>query len=268
MTRRSFAEIVSGSGMNVASEYRSLHQLVFGNEGEYSDFYLSLIEEFELVPFRGTTLGVDDFNRRYGFERLVDIDESGELDDLLLLCEYGYSFAAFMEAGPERGPALEVLRHIDAVCDAISYRPVLHDGLCRVIPRDMALEEAALSAPASCDSDLLVYDWRGLKGDLGSKRRILVGLAHALEPKRKDLERLLPRQTSLLFFAFNTLDIRHNNTDPSGSSFKPGVAALSFEELEDWYDEVHRLCALCFLALGIEAEPGRMEQLRKIAEER
>jgi hypothetical protein len=77
MTRRSFAEIVSGSGKNVADEYRSLHQLVFGNEGEYSDFHLSLIEEFELVPFRGTTLDVDDFNKRYGFERLVDMDESG-----------------------------------------------------------------------------------------------------------------------------------------------------------------------------------------------
>ena len=105
--------------VNVAAEYHSLHMLVFQRYGFYSD----MEEHFRQMPFAGTAYSLQDFNERnrLDFEQL---EHSSNLDDLLLLCEYVYSFAMELNAASDcdSGRSFEVVRHIETLADKIGYR--------------------------------------------------------------------------------------------------------------------------------------------------
>lgn len=66
--RRTFAEILNSSGVNIAAEYHSLHMLVFERHG----FYSEMDDNFDNMPFSGTAYNLRDFNDRNGFHFEVD----------------------------------------------------------------------------------------------------------------------------------------------------------------------------------------------------
>ena len=79
--RRSFADILNGSKVDIAAEYHSLHLLVYERYGFYGD----MRDNFELMPFSGTAYNLQDFNNRNGFH-FDEQDSSDDLDELLLFC--------------------------------------------------------------------------------------------------------------------------------------------------------------------------------------
>lgn len=91
--RRTFAEILNSSGVNIAAEYHSLHMLVFERYG----FYSVMDHNFDNMPFSGTAYNLRDFNDRNGFH-FDEQETSDSLDDLLLFCEYIYNFGAFVSS--------------------------------------------------------------------------------------------------------------------------------------------------------------------------
>ena len=101
-----------------------------------------------------------------------------------------------------------------------------------------------------------------MKGDLERKKAILVTLGDKLEPQRDKLEKVNDHLKKDIFCLLNNLNLRHNNTDP-GSNYRPYVASMKDEELEQWYDDLYQMILLAFLELDHLDRKGRIEQLNE-----
>lgn len=89
-----------------------------------------------------------------------------------------------------------------------------------------------------------------MKGNLGEKKAVLLQLASIIEAKRKDLNQADKVLETNLFYAFNNLNIRHNNVNPElKGKYKAYVAQMSNSELEKWYDETYQMCLLALLQI-------------------
>jgi hypothetical protein len=103
-----------------------------------------------------------------------------------------------------------------------------------------------------------------MMGKLDKKRDFLRAFAHELEPKQSSLEKINKDLKNDLFFLFNNMDIRHNNSDSNnGKKYKEFVDNMNNKELEDWYDYIYKMCLLAFLELE---HLERKEQLEKLKE--
>lgn len=65
-----------------------------------------------------------------------------------------------------------------------------------------------------------------------------------------DLKKASVELEKELFFAFNNLNIRHNNTEPGSKYYHSRVAKTDTRQLEEWYDRTHTMCAEAVLALA------------------
>ena len=259
--RRTFADILNDAEVDVFAEYHSLYMLVFQGYGFYGD----MEEHFRQMPFAGTAYNLQDFNERnqLDFEQL---EYSSNFDDLLLLCEYVYNFAMGLIASSNcgSGGSYEVVQHIEALADKIGYRLVQDRDLWVLVPMNEKIEAAAEVAPEAAGNDLFRYDYRGYKGDLDGKRKILVSLARALEPHRDELAKMAKDFTSDYFFLVNSLNIRHNNVEAiDPGKYKEVVALMSPNELEEWYDTVRYMSATAFLLLEYGESSERIKGLKR-----
>lgn len=245
--RRNFCEVLSGAGVDIAAEYHSLHMLVYERYG----FYGQMVDNFHAMPFAGTAYNLDDFNNRYDFH-FDELDTICDIDDLLLFCEYVYNFAVRLTCSEEclTSSSHDVCDHIEKLADKIGYRFAKDADLWVLIPVNEQIEAAAEVAPEAAGNDLFRYDYRRYKGDLDSKRTILMNLASTLEPRRAKLDKASSAFTSDYFYLVNNLNIRHNNIDPANpGKFSDWVARMPPNKLEDWYDTVRDMSAAAFLLL-------------------
>lgn len=245
--RRTFADILNDAEVDVFAEYRSLYMLVFQRYGFYGD----MEEHFRQMPFAGTAYNLQDFNERNELD-FEHVEYSSDLDDLLLLCEYVYNFAIRLVASSDcgSGRSSEVVRHIETLKDKVGYRFVRDGNLWVLVPMNEKIVAAAEVAPEAAGNDLFRYDYRGYKGDLESKRRILASLALAIEPRRTELSNIAKVFTSDYFYLVNNLSIRHNNVSSADcGKYNDWVARMPSDELEGWYDAVRDMSAAAFLLL-------------------
>ena len=102
-----------------------------------------------------------------------------------------------------------------------------------------------------------------MKGDIDRKKNVLISMADKLEPQRVKLKQINSSLESDLFFLFNTINLRHNNSDQSGKNFIPVVAAMNVDEIEHWYDDAYQICLLAFLELDHLDRKDRVKQLKE-----
>jgi hypothetical protein len=105
---------------------------------------------------------------------------------------------------------------------------------------------------------IVQYNHYSLKGDLERKQEILVALSNEIEPKRSKLKQINGNIESDLFFLFNSLSIRHNNSD--GKS-KNNLFSMPTVQKEYWYDETYQLYLLARLLLD---NTKRMEEIKTL----
>ena len=250
MSRRSFADILLNSDFNPADEYYSLVHLLY--ESDYPDqysFYSLMNMYFGAMPFADTAISLRDFNQRHHFSFSTDDDLSAiDLDRLLLLCEYILNFAKQMQNIDDcMQDSLFLIKHIQAVCDKISYQEVEVNGIFALVPKSDLINAAAECSPAEVSIDLLTFDYWRYKGDLERKRQYLSKFARELEPKRACLESLSKRLTSDFFYLVNSLNIRHNNVSEDSKKYFEPLGSMSDHELESWYDTLRNMAASLFL---------------------
>ena len=208
---------------------------------------------FEGFYFRGTCLDLDEFDEEYGF-RFVEQPQDFDIDYLVSFCEYIYNFVLHFEDQFFFGQLNKhfYLQHISKVIDALNYIQSSEDGLTIFVPRDnVALAVSELEQiPKNVSHKILAYHHHTMKGDIEAKKATLIILASQLEPQEKALSQIDNSFKSDLFYAFNNLNIRHNNVDPTDKRYyKKVVAEMNAEELERLYDETYRMCLLAFMRL-------------------
>ena len=163
------------------------------------------------------------------------------------------------------GKVGHVIQQVQKVAELSHHRIVEATGSkYMLIPADPAVIEVASLLPDSLAVPVMTYNHRSLKGDIDAKRSIIKGMANHFESRRDDLKAISSALCSELFFELNNLSIRHDNISPSSRHYKPHLANMGRDELEEWYDNTYRSCLEATLALD---RFDRREALSKLKED-
>lgn len=133
-----------------------------------------------------------------------------------------------------------------------------------LIPKDPAITEAADSIEKP-DVKLAILEYNHItnRDNLTGKQKILHILAKDFEPKRVELEKTNEGKNiaSDLGFLFNSLDIRHNNTE--GLKAFPAIQSMSEKDLLTWYDRTYRLYLTAVLLTEYSEQKDKITALKK-----
>ena len=105
-----------------------------------------------------------------------------------------------------------------------------------IVEQDAVSIHVADMVPALADV-VIEYNHYLIRGNIERKKYLLKQLADSLEPKKKDLLSINKTVTNDFFFLVNSMNIRHNNCDPSDESkYNPKLTKMKKSEIEKWYD--------------------------------
>ena len=272
MARRNFSEILRDASIDIRREYDRLYGIFYLQKNiDQSGFSYSLRDycsmNFMNLPFRGTCISLDDFedyHKIYYERKPSELD----VDYLISFCEYSYNLVIHLQpptpsvfgmSSPHQLYLQQVLKVIDLLC----YIQSSDNGIVIFVPKSSAVISAAEIVKPSLSYKIIEYNHHALQGNIEGKKAILLLLAEELEPKKKELKKISQSLENDLFTLFNNLNLRHNNCDSDSQYYKPIVADMPKNELEQWYDETYQLCLLSFLELdNIE----RTEKIRVLKE--
>lgn len=234
---------------------------------DFVDEYL-----FDMWKHRGHCLDADDFLRTLNYKSIVR-DAPYKEDQLLLLIEITYNFWWLADNAIEtnsydlqRNNSFYLLKYImDDVLARMNCRAYeLPEEECVLIGENKAeVTAVAEIIEHSLVLPVLRYNHFALKGDIETKKGILLALGADLEAKRKKLEGVNKQLSSDIFYMLNNLNIRHNNIDAGqGKKYKPPVANMTPETLESWYDELYQMILLAYLLLDNEDRKVKISQLK------
>ena len=271
--RRSFATILKEAKVNIQDEYDRLYAIfcdkyLYDNGNNFS-FYDLIEASFSGFWFRGTCVSLEDFNETYGFNFEKE-PQNFNIDYLVSFCEYVYNLTmGYMNSQNAYGSFFntqKIVEQIFRLIEKIGYMQSSEDGLTIFVEKNQAAISVAEIVPKEISYKVISYNHHTYKGDLDSKREILVKLAYVLEPKESALSGIDNQFKSDLFYLLNTLGLRHNNLDPEGKQYKAFVASMTKEELEHWYDETYQMCLLAFLRIEHIDRKKAINELKKKVE--
>lgn len=222
---------------------------------------------------RGHFLDLDDFLTTLGYKKLLDTAPANEesLMDYIELCYNMYELAYIkIELNPSFyrfNSDFELFGTIlNDILERNNFTPYYHAEAEQIL---VVEKDAAVTAVVEIEEDsnqafeIVQYNHRTLKGDIGKKKSILFKLGAQLEPKRKELDRINSRLSENIFTFLNNMNIRHNNIEPGNSKYKQWVADMKPEELESWYDELYQMILLARLELDNVERMKKADELRK-----
>ena len=270
--RRNFAQALKSGKIDPQKEYSKLFDLFYKKDERDGKSLADLISfNFNEFAFRGTCLTLEEFNEEHGFS-FAEHPQDFDLDYLISFCEYVYNFVLLYH-GCYFFDSLNksfYLQYIIKVMDAINYDvQSTEDGITIFVPRDnAALAVAGLDqVPEDVSHKILLYHHYTMKGNIAAKKAVLLALANQLEPYEKSLSQIDASFKSDLFYAFNNLNIRHNNVNPANKkSYKRAIAEMAAGELEHWYDETYQMCLLAFMRLEQNDRKKRFDEVKHLLE--
>lgn len=277
MKRKNFAQILEAAGIDIKREYDRLYDLFYLQKshdmyGNYGSLKEHCATNFIDVPFRKTCLSLDDFDDCHNshFEKKQsDVD----LNYLVSFCEYTYNFVLWSncdmslintEINEHRQIYLQQVRKvIESVGYEMTEKITENSRVTIMIPKSPAAITVSEIVPSSLSYKIIEYNHYALKGDIDTKRSIILLLANELEPKRGALKDINGTLEKDIFFLYNNMNIRHNNCEPNSKNYKEHTANMSSKELESWYDEIYQLSLLAFLELDNIERNKKIEDLKK-----
>lgn len=280
--RRNFAQILKDAQIDIKMEYQKLYGMLYDRSIQISNMnsisaYDELSERFIDFYFRGTCLSIDEFNNMHGFHFEKEPSDFN-IDHLVSLCEYIYNMLmAYQGVQGSMGYGYMTGMHapinvqfyfiqINQVIEKIGYMQANEDGFIIFVEKSPAAIAVAESEiiPQNLSYKLISYNHYAMKGNLDAKKDTLLQFALILEAKRSDLKKVDETLETNLFYVFNNLNIRHNNTNPDlKGKYKAYVAQMSSEELEKWYDETYQMCLLASLQLENIGRKAEFNQLKR-----
>ena len=102
-----------------------------------------------------------------------------------------------------------------------------------------------------------------MRGNLLAKKTTLLRFANLLEPQRSILETINKKLSVNIFFMFNNLDLRHNNSTSGDKNYQQYTEQMTKEDLEAWYDELYQMCLLAFLEIDNIERAEKVDVLKK-----
>lgn len=275
--RKNFAQILKEAKVDIKSEYQKLYSMLFDKSIPVSNTnrisaYDEISDNFINFYFRDTCLSIDEFNDLHGFHFEKD-PLNFNIDHLISLCEYienmlmGYQSATGYKNLYGLGPINVHLysMQIYNVIEKIGYMRSYQDGFAIFVEKTPTAIAAAESEyiPQDLSYKLISYNHFSMKGQIEEKKTVLLQFASILESKRSELKKINKTFEQDLFYIFNNLNLRHNNTDPEVvSKYKAYVAHMSKDDLEKWYDETYQMCLFAILQLEHKVRKQELDILK------
>lgn len=258
--RRNFAQILESWKVDYEKEYKKLYDLLYSGDTDMDDddpsVYTILSASFTSFYFHGTYLSLQEFDEENGFIFPDPSQDNPKIEDLILLMEYFYNMLVGYVGSQHTSFYVSInaqflMQHILKVCDAIGYKQESEGDFTVFVEKNAVVTAVAESdlIPDDLSYKLITYDHHSMRGDLEKKKSIIVRLAGILEGKQARLNQVNPTLKKDLFYIFNNFNIRHNNCDSQSKDYKPAIANMDKQELENWYDETYQMCLLAFMEL-------------------
>lgn len=273
--RTNFASKIQSLKPDIRKEYDKLYEIyteefISDFQGREYTFEMIFVEHFTEYPFETTCLSLDEFNEECG-NLFEENPKNFDADYFISFAEYFYNMLIWL---PPRFyefytfhlyDNLFVQQHILKVIETFGYTSINENGFTIFVPKDnvtIAVSELE-QIPENVSHKILAYQHHSMKGDIEAKKATLIVLASQLEPQEKALSQIDNSFKSDLFYAFNNLNIRHNNVDPSDKRYyKKVVAEMEAEELERWYDETYQMCLLAFMRLEQKERKKEFDEVK------
>ena len=261
MARKNFADVLREERIDIWEEYLKLFRMFYTEGGNglrivCEDYFLN-------YHFRGICLDLDEFEEKYDY-RFTTYKPVFNMDYFIRFCEFTYNLALYLITSNSLYRRFKelYLKQIDLIIEKIGYMKSQDKEMKVFIFIPKCQEAIAVSEiiDPSVSYKTIEYNHHSMKGDLKRKKDTILKFADLLEARRQELKSVSSSLEQLVFSLFNNINIRHNNSDPQSGKYHKFVAAMSDEELENWYDETYQLCLMCFL------EMDNVERKRKIRE--
>ncbi len=221
---------------------------------------------------KGHCLDLEDFTDTIDFYDMAD-DAPYEQEQLLNFIETVYNFWWLAEDRMLRSELqLEPLNSfyllkkiMDDVLAQRNYKVYqLPEEECVLVGEDKPeVTAVAEITDRSIAIPVLRYNHFSLKGDIETKKSILIQLGSDLEAKREILKKAENQLCADIFFMLNNMNLRHNNINPMDQAkYKEYVAKMPEDELESWYDELYQMILLGYLELDNDKRKVKISQLK------
>ena len=269
MERRIFAEVLKNARVDIRIEYQRLYDMFYYDlKGNRS--YREKVELFFFhCPFKGTCVDLDDFDEFHNFLFEYEPDDF-DIYYLINFMEYCYNLAKcdhdIISGFGQYIGSVDIIKQINNVLELIGYMGIEQDYFTSFVPKSQPAIVVSEMLPPDLSYKVIEYNHHSMKGDLSKKRATLKLLADKLEANRNELKSINGSFSDDLFFLLNNMNIRHNNIDSESSSYKKGVAKMSNEELEKWYDKTYDLCLYAFMTLDQKNRNTEIRELKNAIE--
>lgn len=157
-----------------------------------------------------------------------------------------------------------IINNIRNVLETLNYEIYkIDDQKIIVVEKNPAATAVAEIVEEYIADEVIQYNHYLLKGDMETKKKILLSLGAKLEPQRNNLKEVNKNLESNIFFMLNNLNIRHNNCDVSNEkNYKKYIANMSKEILEEYYDELYQMILLAFLLIDNVDRMKKIDELK------
>jgi hypothetical protein len=224
---------------------------------------------------RGHCLDIDDFLSTIDYKS-IESESKCNLEGFLTLIELIYNFykiaGIFIEREGERYNICLYVEydHLQTLIDdnllkynhKAYYNPETEQLLVIEDKPEVTAVAEIIEEPLTLP--VIRYNHHSMKGDLSAKKDILLKLGSYLEGKRDEVKAANSKLESNIFFMLNSLNLRHNNCDPSNKGkYNQAVAEMKDKTLEEWYDELYQMILLVILEMDNKERMIKIDGLKK-----
>lgn len=221
---------------------------------------------------KGHCIDLEDFLKTVEYDKVLYGAKAGDVNCFFTLIEIVFNFWEMVNKKvEEKYDSLKYYTYFPHLYDImteclskLNHKAVYIAEEEKVLVVEDKPEVTAVAEIINSDLhyDIIRYNHHSLKGDIESKRSILLKLSNELEPKRKEINAINSKLEDDIFYMFNNLNIRHNNRSKKDKNYKEYVAKMNKDRLEKWYDELYQMILLAFLLLDNKDRTTKVKELR------
>jgi cell division protein ZapA (FtsZ GTPase activity inhibitor) len=222
---------------------------------------------------RRTCVSCEDMMNRLGIKEIISEKKYLEQpDSLITLLEFIANMYYLCDVSLKNQIVYSWLSETEIFCsnlseltDRCSYEMKYFPEMERIIivEKNALANYAASIVDSNAAERIIEYNHLLYKGNIESKRDVLLTLANKIESQRSKLKEINREIETNVFFLLNNINIRHENVAPDSKNYKEYVANMGQKELEEWYDDTYYLALISLALLDNVERNKRIDELKK-----